>query len=83
MNWREQVEARIADVRPQEYPHGKSLYYFTAEVREQLAASLEALLDVAVAADVIMRNYDNQTTSVIAWDALSFALDKLREVGDE
>lgn len=43
-----------------------------------------ALLEyVAVAADVIMRNYDDQTTSVITWDALSFALDKLREVSDD
>lgn len=78
MNWREKIEAQIADVRPQEYPHGKSLYYFTAEVREQLAASLEALLDVAVAAD------ESVEEKCVCYSLqLHEALDKLREVGDE
>ena len=62
-NWQQQIEAQIADLYPEQF-----------EQRE----SMQALLDVAVAADNAAPLIDD---GYVGKQILDTALDKLREVG--
>jgi hypothetical protein len=81
-DWKQTIEAQIADLRNSCYlldEHGAEI-----GVSEH-AASMQALLDVAVAAENSMFWLHNGIVSMQKeeWDKIVDALDKLREVGDE
>jgi hypothetical protein len=67
MNWKQKIEALMIERND----------YVVIEKE-----SLQALIDVAVAAEGVVRWYDGDG-DIRDMDAMSFALDKLREVGDE
>ena len=78
MNWQQKVEAQIAflDRRYRHAPPG--------DKRKDTAPMLRALLDVAVAADQLfneLAHYGHESAD--SMNAMSDALDKLREVSDE
>ena len=81
-DWKQKIEAQIADLRNSCYlldEHGAEI-----GVSEH-AASMQALLDIAVAAEVVQLAMDGSEVDCPfnAYDGLQDALDKLREVGDE
>jgi hypothetical protein len=79
-DWKQTIEAQIADLRRYSYESDDP----TDEIRQLIdsmhnaATQLEALLDVAVAAETYER-LDNTNARL----SMRRALDKLREVGDE
>ena len=77
MNWREQIEAQIEELR--DY---KCISLQCCNKQNAAANTMQALLDVAVAADVLIQ-VGPRGASLQDWTELYVALDKLREVGDE
>ena len=79
-DWKQKIEAQIADLRRYSYESDDP----TDELRQLVdsmhnaATQLEALLDVAVAANTYLADHHNESEQ-----ALFDAFDKLREVSDE
>ena len=89
MSWRSNIEAQIAELRCFQVSPGKDDYCVWEGrgkcLKCQKADTMQALLDVAVAAENSMFWLHNGIVSMQKeeWDKIVDALDKLREVGDE
>lgn len=81
MNWREKIEARIAELTPYQ-----AIQEMPASVLNEAIMTMQVLLDVAVAADKFemaygSKKYDERPHGMRhEYNNLAFALDKLREV---
>jgi hypothetical protein len=82
MNWKQQIEAQIADLRD-DYIDGT---FGIKALREDAATTMQALLDAAVAAEQHTRSIEEGFAATVRPDIarmrLNRALDKLREVSD-
>ena len=67
MNWKQKIEAQIEWLR-------------TSPLDRREADTMQALLDVAVAADAL--TYADAITGAETWGEMKRVLDKLREVSD-
>jgi hypothetical protein len=76
-DWKQQIEAQIEELR--DY---KCISLQCCNKQNAAANTMQALLDVAVAADVLIQ-VGPRGASLQDWIELYVALDKLREVGDE
>jgi hypothetical protein len=87
-DWRQRIEAQIAELRCFQVMPGKDDYCVWEGrgkcLNCQKADTMQALLDVAIAADAYAKyELEQQGLCGTKWCELDAALDKLREVGDE
>lgn len=75
MNWKQKIEAQIDDLKD-------AAFLYSGDLGKELnavAASLQALLDVAVAADTYLVDVQHDESEQALFDAL----DKLKEMSSE
>lgn len=76
-DWKQKIEMQIDRLNNE-----RSVY--DAEMCDVAADTMQALLDVAVAAEKVELGYESDTDCPFcAYDGLQDALDKLREAGDD
>jgi hypothetical protein len=80
MNWKQKIEAQINDCESWMVGPDGLIENLPEEKPDEWAKTMQALLDVAVAADEM--TYADAVAGAETWGEMKQALDKLREVGD-